>query len=315
MKKEWVKYICDPVDRTDLAISSIEEMDGNYIVSGMLVSENGKKYRIKNGVPILITDKSQTISSVESFGFEWNKFAFSLAKEGWLKDVVYPIVGDSSFFKDKVIVDAGAGSGVQSCWIAEAGAKFVFSLELSDSATSAVLETTRSYKDRIFVIQTDISNPPINTKNITIDAVYCVNVIQHTEDPRRATASLSSLLERGGYFIYNIYMERGRGLLIKMLDCIRKIISKLPYGVVKFFCLVLACLIYPISAISLMRPSIKKYLPTGHSFKETWLNIYDILGAHEYQKFYTRKEVEDIIKNADCVIAKESYYGFLLRKN
>jgi len=184
MKIQWVEYICDPLDKSKLDFCKITKKHGDDVVSGVLKSKSGNYYKIKNGVPILLTKSSQAISTVVSFAYEWNEFDFDYGKKGWLSDIVKPTVESLEYFKDKIIVDCGAGSGRQSLWMVQAGAKFVFALELSDASRMITKKVADITNHKIFVIQCDISNPPIDTKNIKIGLIYCINVIQHTKDAR-----------------------------------------------------------------------------------------------------------------------------------
>jgi 2-polyprenyl-3-methyl-5-hydroxy-6-metoxy-1,4-benzoquinol methylase len=314
MRKEWVKYICDPIDKTDLEIHSISKMVKGGIDSGILKSKSGNFYKIKNGVPILLTKNTQSVESVNSFGYEWNEFDFDYGKEGWLRDIVAPALGGTDYFKDKIIVDCGAGSGRQSFWMAQSGAKFIFCLELSSAARTIIKKVTKPYKDKIFVIQADISHLPINTKNVNINLVYCINVIQHTQNVENTVIELSKLLARKSTLLFNIYMIRGRKSLLKILDLLRYLTKRIPYRLLKYCCFLLTCLFYPLSYLPVVREVVGKVVPISHSFKETWLCFYDLLGSHEYQKFYSQKEVRDILKKAKLRVMKRAKYAFLLKK-
>lgn len=299
MKKEWVKYLCDPVDKSDLVLSSVSKVVDGYIVTGSLKSRSGKVYKIKNGVPVFLNKKTQEVSSVDSFAYEWNEFDFDYGKKGWVHDVVNPTLGSTKYFKGKVIADCGAGSGRQSLWMAKAGAKFVFSFELSNTAHTILKKVTHECRDKIFVIQADISHPPVKANIAKIDLVYCVNVIQHVRNPKAATVQLSKLMKNDSTFLFNIYLTRGKTFIFKLLEWIRLITAHLPYLVVKylsFFLSIVLCFFF------------------NHSFKETWLDIYDLIGGHKYQKFYTEKELGDILQAAKLKVIKRSRYALLLRK-
>ena len=76
MKREWVEYLCDPIDKSDFKINSISKKSGDDIISGVLKSKSGNFYKIKDGVPILLTKETQSVESVESFEYEWEEFDF-----------------------------------------------------------------------------------------------------------------------------------------------------------------------------------------------------------------------------------------------
>ncbi len=299
MKEEWVKYLCDPVDRSDLVLSSVSKIVDGYIVTGILKSRSNNVYKIINGVPILLNKKTQEVSSVDSFAYEWNDFDFDYGKKGWVEDVVKPTLLSTNYFKGKVIADCGAGSGRQSSWMAKAGAKFVFSFELSNATHTIIKKVTEEYRDKIFVIQADIASPPIKTNIAKIDLVYCINVIQHVRNPKATTVELSKLMTKNSAFLFNIYLTRGRTFVFKLLEWVRHITGNLPYWMVK-------CLAFILAIVS--------YFFFNHSFKETWLDIYDLLGGHKYQRFYTEGELIDILQAAKLKVIKRSRYALLLRK-
>lgn len=302
MLKKWIKYLCDPVDKSSLKIGKITEKKGNDVIVGTLKSKSGRIYQIKDGVPILLNRYTQSIKSVDSFAYEWESFDFDYGKKGWLKDIVEPTLGSIKYFKNKTVIDCGAGSGRQSLWMAEAGAKFVFSVELSDSARSMVKKVIDKYRDRVFVIQADIAHLPIKKKTAEINVAYCVNVIQHTKNSMKATREISNLLGEKSEFVFNIYLRRGNMYLIDLVQLLKKTLRKLPKSLINYISLVFAIGFYPFKSKNL-------------SFKELWLEIYDLLGTHSYQKFYTEEYLAGMLKNLKLNIVKRSYYVMLLTKN
>lgn len=313
MLKKWIKYLCDPIDKTDLKFEKIEKQVDNNILVGVLKSKSGHKYQIKKGVPILLSKITQSLNSVDSFGYEWKTFDFNYGKKGWLNDIVKPIFNSSKYFRNKIIIDCGAGSGRQSLWMAQAGAKFVFSLELSNSAMTMLPKVTKRYKNKVFVIQADIAHIPLKQKYIKPNLVYCLNVIQHTINPSKTTLEISKLLSKKSYFIYNIYLEKGRKKFLKILEIVRNFTKFTPKVILKYLSLLITVFCYFISTIPTIGTWFKKSMPIKHGFKETWLSVYDILGPHEYQKFYTEDELNHILKNANLKVCKRSKYAMLLK--
>lgn len=291
--------MCDPIDKSSLRFYKITEKDGQDIISGILKSKSGNIYQIKDGVPILLTVKTQSIESVESFAYEWEQFDYDYGKKGWLQDIVKPLVGSGGYFKNKTIIDCGAGSGRQSLWMAESGAKMIFSVELSGSARTMVRKVTQKYKNKVFVIQADLANMPINKKNAGIDTAYCINVIQHTKNPLRTTREISSFLNRKSEFLFNIYLKRNNDFFLNIVESLKKILDKFPKPFIKYVSLVIAICAFPIKV-------------KGHNFKEFWLDVYDLIGTHSYQKFYTEEYLNKFLNNLGLKITKRSYYAMVL---
>lgn len=74
MKRQWINYLRDPFDESKIKI-----------VDGKLISETGNEYKIREGIPILLSKKSQSQESVKSFAYEWEQFGFLFAKKGGLR--------------------------------------------------------------------------------------------------------------------------------------------------------------------------------------------------------------------------------------
>lgn len=311
MKPGWIDLLRDPVDGTKLKLSN-QVIKNGHIVSGKLLGRSGSVYMIKEGIPILLPRIAQSLESVKSFAFEWDEWGFLFAKKNWLKNIIRPLLGTKSEFKDKIIVDAGAGSGAQSRWMAEAGAKLVISLELSNTIFNRHKETIKGFEDVIFPIQCDIAYPPIAIKP---DILYCINVLQHTKDPKNTFKNLSSLMQKKSIFLFNVYNEESF-LGSKTVKVLRQAIRWLPFRIWRWLSLLVA---FGIFALDKIVPWLikSKYgnVHFSNNFKELWLEIYDAFGAHYYQSTLNRKEQLDLFKKANLKIKAKCYFGYLLVNN
>lgn len=311
MKRSWINLICDPVDGTKLKLIK-PVIKNNHIISGELLGGSDRTYKIEKGIPILLPDGTQSLSSVESFAYEWDKWGYLFAKNNWLKDTVRPLLVTESKFKNKVIVDAGAGSGAQSRWMAEAGAKLVISLELSNTIFHRHKKTIKGFEDVIFPIQCDIAYPPVAIKP---DILYCVNVIHHTKDPKKTFKNLRSLMKKKTIFLFNVYRQEGF-LGSKTVKISRQVIRYLPFRGWRWLSLLVA---FGIFALNKTAPWILKLkyrnIHFSNNFKELWLQIYDAFGAHHYQFPWTRKKQFDLFKKMKLKVKVKNDLGYLLVNN
>ncbi|MFM8751413.1 methyltransferase domain-containing protein [Rhabdaerophilum sp.] len=174
--------LCDPETGDPLTVE-ITEQEGEDIIEGVLISPSGHRYPIRNRIPRFV--EPEIFESVKSFGNQWNHFNFVDFKQNWLDHTVANTFGGTEAFRDKVIVDCGGGSGAQSLWMLEAGAREVIMLELSHSVDDVVARniTTGDWPN-FTVIQCSIDHPPIRSNAID-GIVICHNVIQHTESVER----------------------------------------------------------------------------------------------------------------------------------
>lgn len=310
MKRIWVDMLCDPLDGSKLILSHPVIKKG-HIVKGKLLGRSGNVYPIKDGIPILIPHNAQSLNSVESFAFEWDEWGYLFAKKNWLKNNILPLIDTEETFKNKIIVDAGAGSGAQSRWMAEAGAKLVISLELSNTIFSRHKETVKGFEDIIFPIQCDIAHLPIAIKP---DILYCVNVLQHTKNPKTTFESLTSLMNNKCLFLFNVY-NRESFLGTNTIVALRQVVKLLPFNLWRLLSFPIAFGIFSLDKIAPW--AIKTHLKNVHhssDFNELWLQIYDAFGAHYYQFPLSKREQFNLFKKAKLKIKARNYFGYLLTK-
>jgi len=307
--KSWaLDYLACPVTNGWLHLVDAE-INGDDIISGKLISPEGRSYEILNGVPrfsYVVGSNMQTTSSVESFGFEWNTLNFDLFYANWMEHIVKRNFGSTDFFKNKIVLDCGAGSGMHSRWMIEAGAARVISLELSNTVDNIMRTNLAPYSERNLIVQCDIANPPI--KKGVVDLIYCINVVQHTKDPVNTTHNLYSLLQEGNELYINYYRmpEDWWGQLrIKMGELFRrKITAKLPKGVLLNLIRMFALTTYlPLLDKIALQFLICGEVPEGEGYKtrryrQTVLNTYDWFGSHDFQYHYHCSELLTLFTKA-----------------
>jgi ubiquinone/menaquinone biosynthesis C-methylase UbiE len=313
-----LNYICEPVTKARLELfDSVIDSNGN-IQSGNLVSPTGKKYPIINGIPRFIDYVSQ--KSVESFGDEWNHFNFIEHKINWLTHTVANTFGSTDAFKDKLIIDAGGGSGSQTKWFSEYGASHVIMLELSHSVDDVVQRNLIGLKN-IDVIQCSIDEPPIKDNSIN-GIVYCHNVIQHTPSVEKTANALFSLTAPGGEFVFNCYPLNDQGLIrwIRwhlVYRPLRGFLSRMPF----WFILAYARMMATLRLVPILGEALEKLLLVGQGdvpiivgepklsrlkrrFRSASLNTFDAFGSHHFQHHKRDNEIRALVKEFQPELSK-----------
>jgi SAM-dependent methyltransferase len=304
--------------------------EGETIVAGRLVAEDGTAYPVVRGIPRFLPPG--LAASVTSFGDEWNYFNFTDFKLQWLSHTVRNTFGSTEAFRDKVVVDAGGGSGAQSLWILESGAKHVIMLELSHSVDDVVQRNIDSRRWRNFdLIQCSIDAPPLARPSID-GIVMCHNVIQHTPSVERTARALFDLVKPGGEFVFNCYGKNDVGVLrwirwhLVYLP-LRAVLRRMPFRVIVAYARVMACLnLIPGLGLMLNKlllcaqgdvPVISGEGFLGRCkrrFKACSLNTMDAFGSHAFQHHKTDGEIQVLVRDLQPDLGKVRNYDDYFRR-
>jgi uncharacterized protein YbaR (Trm112 family) len=326
MTPRLLEWLCEPVTRAPLRL--IDEVKGETgnIVSGTLVAPSGKRYPIINGVPRFVQLAEQ--QAVQSFGDEWNHFNFTDHKVNWLTHTVTNTFGSTDAFRGKLIVDAGGGSGAQSRWFHEYGARHVILLELSHSVDGVVRQNLAGLENAD-VVQCSIDAPPLRAGCID-GIVYCHNVIQHTPSVENTAHALNALTAPGGEFVFNCYPLNDQGLLRWVRwHCIyrplRAVLSRMPFAITLSYARVMALL----RLIPGVGEALEKLLVVGQGdvpvlpgesvysrlkrrYRSACLNTFDAYGSHQYQHHKSDGEIRALVKalqpDAGKVLNADKYF-------
>lgn len=304
MTPELLKYLCDPVDKSPLLLlDPVTNPDGS-IETGVLVSAVGRRYPIVNGVP-RFTQADKRAESVESFGDEWNHFNFDAFKLNWLDHTIKNTFGGLDVFSGKLVVDCGAGSGIQTRWMAEAGARHVIALELSHSV-DGVMRNNLKGMSNVDVVQCSIDSPPIKDASVN-GIVICHNVIQHTPSVEGTARALWRIVATGGEFVFNCYQKNDQGLLRKLrlslYGLVRAVLSRTPFPVILGYSRIMSLLRFVPGLGFMLEKSgimVRGDVPPGpdrwsRAYKSGVLNTFDCFGSHSYQHLKTDDEIRALV--------------------
>ena len=333
MNIRLLEFLCDPLDKSELTLTDAAWDADGRVISGLLVSQAGRRYPIRDGIPRFIAADDSLGNSVASFGDEWNHFNFDDFKVNWLTHTVANTFGRVAAFEKKVVVDCGAGSGMQSRWIADAGARHVIALELSHSVDDVMQRNLRGVAN-VDIVQCSIDQPPIKSNSID-GIVICHNVIQHTSSVERTAHALWELVGPGGEFAFNCYPKNDRGLIRKLrlawYSLLRAVLSRLSFGSLLVYARILSVLrLIPILGWFLEKSGfmVRGDVPPGpawveRAYKSGVLNTYDCYGSHSFQHLKTDEEIRALVAelqpdsrrvlNADRYFQRPQPIGIALR--
>jgi SAM-dependent methyltransferase len=321
MNPYLLEYLCDPVDKSVLTLTDAQYDSAGHIMEGSLRSSSGRCYFIREGIP-RFEPQQDTQEAVESFGDEWNHFNFSDFHLNWLAHTIKNTFGSVDWFHGRIVVDAGAGSGMQTRWMKESGAVKVIALELSHSVDGIMRENLRGLAG-IDVIQCSIDRPPI--RDGAIDGiVICHNVIQHTPSVEGTARALWRLVGKGGELVFNCYPKNDLGLIRKarlgVYHCLRAVLSKCPFSVRLKYAQVMSLVRFiPLLGYLCEKSSLMVLgdVPPGPNYiarryKAGVLNTFDCYGSHAYQHLKTDDEIRTLVHelqpDGDKVLNEKAYF-------
>ena len=182
---------------------------------------------------------------VESFGEEWLKFnQFTQADIDLVGAQYFDIVGEDIANKNSYALDIGCGTGRWAKYLSTR-VKFVEAIDPSD----AVFAANNLLQDvpNIRISKASVDNIPFADE--TFDFAMSIGVLHHIPDTQQAMTDAIKKVKIGGHFFcYLYYNLDSRGILFKSIFQIsaffRKLVCKLPSGIKKVVCDLIAIFIY-----------------------------------------------------------------------
>ncbi len=242
---------------------------------------------------------------VEEFGEEWLKFhEFSDEVISKSVDEYFDILNSTIINKNTYAIDIGCGSGRWTKVIASK-AGFIEAVDPSN----AIFVAAKLLKDIDNVRLTKASINTLPFDDETFDFAMAIGVLHHIPDTQQAMKDCVKKVKRGGYFYTYLYYDIShKGFLTRtafaLTDILRKGISRLPAGIKKFICDIIAALVYlPLVSISRflnrlgMKRIAKKIPLADYSNKDFFVMRNDALdrfGTRLEQRF-TRSQVEEMM--------------------
>jgi SAM-dependent methyltransferase len=305
MREKLLEILREPVSGATLTLKAARTSGGQIEQGELLSSATGRSYPIVRGIPRFVPPESYA----ESFGLQWNKYrdvqldsesdaqysrARFDAETGWTENDL----------RDRWCLDAGCGAG-RFAEVAASRSPNLVAMDLS-SAVEAAKRTLEPFP-QVDVVQASLFEPPFASG--TFDFVYCIGVIQHTPDPRRAVDTVVRLTKPTGRFAMTIYGRRpwtklnGKYLL-------RPITRRLPQPVLLRAIETAMPVLFPVTDVLFRVPVLGKVaqfaLPVANRvertdftrerrYAETVLDTFDSLSPR-YDSPMTWREVEAVLR-------------------
>lgn len=245
---------------------------------------------------------------VEGFGNEWIKFKDYSEKEIESLAIMYfDILNDTIINKNTYALDIGCGTGR---WTKYLSKRIGFIEAIDPSSAVVAADHLLAGIDNVRIAKASVETIPFDDE--TFDFAMSIGVLHHIPNTQKAMIDCVKKVKKGGYFYCYLYHNlETRGWLFKtfyrLSDLIRKVVCRLPTGIKKIVCDILAVVIYmPLVLlgrffISIGLRKIATKIPlsayTNKSFFIIRNDSLDKFGTTLEQRF-SKKEVEDMMRNS-----------------
>ncbi len=245
---------------------------------------------------------------VRSFGEEWNKFhKFSKSTLGLICREYFDILDETMVNRDTYMIDIGCGSGRWSEYFINK-VKFIEAVDPSDAVFAA--DKLLGKADNVRITKASINTLPWQDE--IFDFGMSVGVLHHIPDTQAALTECVKKIKKGGHFyVYLYYKLDNVGFLFRLLfniaDLVRRVVSRLPSGLKKLTCDVLAIVAYmPFILVSRallffgFKKAALKIPLSAYANKDFYIirnDSLDRFGTTLEQRF-SRAEIENMMKKA-----------------
>lgn len=166
-----------------------------------------------------------------AFANSWNHLSpGSVYTREQFEDWLFPVT--ASDVRGKTVLELGCGNGSLMVHMAEWLPAFLEGVDLGDSVRSAQDNMSRLPFKQWRVTQADMTG---FRSGHPCDFVYSIGVLHHLKEPKRGLDAVVANTRSGGRFHCWVYAEEGNGVVIHLVDPIRKIASRLPWWFTKYF--------------------------------------------------------------------------------
>ncbi len=227
--------------------------------------------------------------STDRFGYEWNKYGQIVPEyEAQFLKWIFPL--SKKDFVNKIVMDAGCGMGRNSFWSLKYGAKKVISFDYDYRTVDAAKKNLLKF-DNSKVFFGSIYN--VHYEN-EFDISFSIGVIHHLKKPREAVKALVKATKKGGIVLIWVYGYEGNEWIVKYVNPLRKITSRLPSSITHTIGYALSIPLY--SYIKLFWPK-HPYLRQLSNFRFWHVNsiVFDQL-TPRIANYWTKEEASSLFE-------------------
>lgn len=235
-----IAFLVSPVDRSGLSLRRDDA----------LIDQSGHLFPVVNGIPRFVSE----VNYASSFGMQWNLFCrtqidkyngTTITRDRFVASTCWNLTA----LCGQSVLEVGSGAGRFTQIVLDAGAE-VFSVDYSN-AVEANLKNNGPHP-HLHLCQADVYALPF--KEEYFDKVFCLGVLQHTPNVKKAFLSMVPFLKRGGEIAIDVYRRSWCTFLFPSYYWLRPITKRMNQEVLLKTIRMLAPRLLPVSSALLRLP-------------------------------------------------------------
>lgn len=168
-------------------------------------------------------------ATAAAFASSWNNLpAGSVYTREQFLEWIEPLTPED--IEGREILELGFGNGSLLVHAAACRPRRLVGVELGDTLEPTRANLRDAFDGELDLIQGDLTVVEAGR----FDVVYCIGVIHHLSDPSAGFASVIRHTRPGGRFHCWVYGREGNGVVIALVEPIRRIASRLPWWFTKY---------------------------------------------------------------------------------
>jgi ubiquinone/menaquinone biosynthesis C-methylase UbiE len=244
-------------------------------------------------IPVHPIDKE----TADAFATSWNNLPDgSVYTREQFEDWFSPI--GKKEVEEKTVLELGCGNGSLLTHLPKWRPQFIEGVDLGDSILSCKKNMYQTGFQSFKITRADL----IDFESDGFDLVYSIGVLHHLKEPSAGFKSVVRNTKPGGKFHCWVYAKEGNWIIINMVDPIRRIASRLPWWITKYF--VATPLVLPFFLYA-------KVVSKSKLFAQLPLHEYSCWIANREFSFFRHVAFDQLVTPQTTYISKETIETWL----
>jgi SAM-dependent methyltransferase len=206
-------------------------------------------------------------------------------------------------FRNRDVLELGCGNGSLLVHAAAWGPRRLVGVDLGSSVETARANLQRSGAHNSEVVQADLTK----FTSAGFDIVYCIGVLHHLQEPQGGFRAVLRNVCPGGRFHCWVYGKEGNGIVMLLVEPLRRVTSRLPWWLTKY--LIATPLAVPFFAYAkLLRAMAKR---KANAWRGAPLREYSLWIAEREFAFFRHVAFDQLVTPQTAYISREEICAWI----